>query len=238
MQKIKKMNARHVYLIRGASAANSPFFESEEDCRFFLKLADHYLQAYLSINCFQNNRDGWAMIITTKSAEDIKQAYKLRRADSKKCKKECEYSEVWRILSEQIRILLSTYVKTTNQKTGRTGGKVRCNYERFLFESAQEALEMKVKLETQKYEQKQKRRRYRPAKKLHKLRKKLIRTSPFLSSAPLRIPEKVTELRLQCLDFGLFLGNVLRHLIKTTLNYHFPTITDHYPSKLALTAAL
>ena len=77
------------------------------------------------INCFQNSRDGWAMIITTKSAEAIRSAYEDRRKQSKKCKENCAHHEIWRMLSDQIRIMLSTYVKATNENTGRTGGKVK-----------------------------------------------------------------------------------------------------------------
>ncbi len=223
MLKIKKLNAEHVYMVRGASVANSPFFETEDDCRLFLDLVDRFLKDYMFVNCFQNNRDGWAMIIATKSIEQIKKAYKERRAKSKKCKKSCEYKEVWKILSDQVRILLSTYVKATNYKTGRKGGKVRCNYERFVFESEEEALEMKMKLENERYNQEQPRKRYRSAKKLSKLREKLIRVSPFVSCAPLAAPEKMLELGLGCLDRSIFVSDVLRQLIQTTLLYHFPT---------------
>jgi len=65
------------------------------------------------------------MIITTKSAEAIRTAYDNRRKQSKKCNEDCAHHEIWRMLSDQIRILLSTYVKATNENTGRTGGKVR-----------------------------------------------------------------------------------------------------------------
>lgn len=151
MKKVKKMQANHLYMIRGASTANSPFFESEGDCRLFLELVDRFLGDYLKVGCFQNNRDGWAMIITTRSAVAIKKAYYRRRAQSMKCRKEHEYTEVWKMLSDQIRIFLSTYVKATNFRSGRTGGKVRCRFERFIFESEEEAMKMRRTLEEQYY---------------------------------------------------------------------------------------
>ena len=138
MKRIKKMQAEHIYLIEGAVTANSSFFENESDCKDFMRLADKHLGEYLSINSFQNNRDGWVMIITTKSAQEIRQAYDLRRVKSKKCKAGCAHYEIWRILSDQIRILLSTYVKITNATSGRRGGKVRGNYRRYVFESVAE----------------------------------------------------------------------------------------------------
>jgi len=37
---IKQMQADQLYLIEGASVANSPFFECEADCKLFLSLTD------------------------------------------------------------------------------------------------------------------------------------------------------------------------------------------------------
>ena len=82
------------------------------------------------------------MIITTRDEASIKKAYAERQAASKKCKEACAFEEVWRILSDQVRIWLSTYVKRTNRRSGCIGGKVRGNYKRFVFESVEEALAM------------------------------------------------------------------------------------------------
>ncbi len=223
MRKIKKMQADHVYLIRGASVSNSPFFETEDDCKYFLKLADEHLEPYLKINNFQNNRDGWLMIISTNSSDAIKKAYKLRRSHSKKCKKVHEHKEIWRMLSDQVRILLSTYVKGANARSGRSGGKVKSNYERFVFESTEEVLEMKEKMESERVTLGQRLKRYRPSKKMHSLKKRSLRSSIYMSCAQLGRPEKIVELGLKCLCMALFLTDVLRQLTQATLLYHFPT---------------
>lgn len=223
MRQIKKMQANHMYLIRGASTANSPFFESEGDCRLFLELADRFLGNYVTISSFQNNRDGWMMIIVTRSSREIKRAYYLRRALSSKCKKACEYKEVWRMLSDQIRIFLSTYVKTTNYRSGRMGGKVRCRYERFVFDNEEEAVALKEMMEREYCLQAQQQRRYRPARKLHRMRKRLIRTSVYVSSRLLGCGQKLAELGVACVDVGLFQKDIVRQLIFRTLHHHFPT---------------
>lgn len=218
------MEANHIYLIRGASTACSPFFESVEHCRLFLRLADRFLSDYLRITSFQNNRDGWAMIIATRSADEIKRAYLARRACSQKCKKEYEFSEVWQMLSDQIRILLSTYVRTTNFSTGRTGAKVRRRYERYVFESEEEALAARKSLESEYYKLRQPSKRYRPRKKSHKMRKKLLRKSVYASSRLLAIPAKLRELGLGCVDIGVFIVDcVARQLVTRTLRDHFST---------------
>lgn len=225
MKKIKEMQAEHIYLITGASVANSAFFEQEDDCKMFLELADHYLGQYLKITRFQNNRDGWAMIITTKTADAIMRAYKIRRSLSKKCKKEFELKEVWRVLSDQIRIFLSTYVKRTNGATGRIGAKVRHRYERFVFESDAEALETQANLEEAYYPLEQPEERYRPRAEQSTLTKKMIRTSIYMGCAMLKVAENVKKLGMRCLDLGGLgregLNDGARQLIQSTLQHHF-----------------
>lgn len=223
MKPIKMMQAEHMYLIRGSSTANAAFFEKEADCKLFLELADRILGKFMSINSFQNNRDGWAMIITTKSADAIRKAYKARRKKSKTCKRKHAFKEVWRMLSDQVRILLSTYVKKTNHETGRTGSKVRRRYERFVFESEEEAKNMRDLLESEIYSQAQPVKAYRPKKHRHSIRKKLIKKSLYISSALLYAAKKLRKVGLGILDLGVFSLNVVREVIRATLDHHFPT---------------
>lgn len=222
MKKIKKMEADHLYMIRGASVSNSAFFEREDDCKLFLELADHYLGEYMSVTSFQNNRDGWVMMIVTKSAETIKSAYAARRAASKKCKEEFTFKEIWQMLSDQIRIFLSTYVKKTNSQTGRSGAKVRRRYERFVFENEAEAKKMSEQLASTCYDQAQSMEQYRPSDDSHELSDEMIQTSLYMSCALLTVPEKLAALGLGILDLGVFWRDVARQLIKTTFDHHFP----------------
>lgn len=214
------MGSDNLYLIRGASTSNCPFFENESDCALFLELADRFLGDYVTITSFQNNRDGWAMIIKTKSAISIKAAYYARRAKSAKCKKEFEYKEVWRMLSDQVRIFLSTYVKATNYRSGRKGGKVRCRYERFLFETEAEAVAVRDSLAEEFYTQAQPRKRYRPIAKMCRLSRKMLRSSIYMSCFLLCLPGKLKELGVRCLDLKLMTKDVVRQLIARTLQHH------------------
>ena len=222
MKRIKRMQADHIYLIEGAVTANSSFFENEVDCKDFMRLADKHLGEYLWINSFQNNRDGWVMIITTKSAQTIRDAYHLRRSRSKKCKPSCAHYEIWRMLSDQIRILLSSYVKMTNASTGRTGGKVRGNYKRYIFESVEEVKQMKETLSKQKYDQSQELKRYRSSKKLFSVKSKELKRSIYMSCARLSSVSNVLKLGLNCLNLAGLMMDVLRHLVHATFDHHFP----------------
>lgn len=223
MKKIKEMQAEHVYLIRGASTARSPFFEDEQDCGTFLAYADRFLKDYMRVVSFQNSRDGWVMIVATKSAQAIKRAYLERRAKSKKCRKEFEFTEVWQMLSDQIRILLSTYVKVTNFRTRRKGAKVRCRYERFVFESEAEAKFMQASLEKEFHDQAQPQKRYRPSYRSHKIRKWMLKASIYISCALLGSVERMKKLGMGCLDLGYLDKAIARQAITNTLKHHFPT---------------
>jgi len=218
---VKQMQANQLYLIEGTSVANSPFFENEADCELFLSLADKYLTDYLSINCFQNSRDGWAMIATTKSAEAIRTAYENRRKQSKKCKVDCAHHEIWKMLSDQIRILLSTYVKATNENTGRTGGKVRGKFKRFVFESVEEAEAVKEELLQLKYDQAQELERYQPSDDLYHFENNK-KQSIYMGCARLVSEEMARQLGMRCLDLAGSAIDVLRQLVKTTFDFHFP----------------
>ena len=222
MKQIIEMQPDHIYLIRGASTANATYFESEADCKSFLELADKYLGEYVSINCFHNNRDGWVMIITTKDEETIKAAYRKRREASTKCKPECELTMVWRILSDQVRIWLSRYVKEANQNTGRVGGRVRGKYERYIFESTEEVEATRLMMEELRYDQAQPRRRYRPGPNMSSVAAKRLRGSIYLCCKRLVSAERVRELGMKCLDLMVGVDDVLRNLVRTTLFYHFP----------------
>jgi len=220
---IKQMQADQLYLIEGTSVANSPFFENEADCKLFLSLADKYLADYLTIACFQNSRDGWVMMVTTKSAAVIRTAYEDRRRQSKKCKEDCAHHEIWRMLSDQIRIMLSTYVKATNENTGRTGGKVSGKYKRFVFESVEEAEAVKEELLNLKYDQAQELEIYRPSNELYRVKDTEREQSIYMGCARLESSELLRELGMRCLDVAGSAIDVLRqgivHLTVSFIKY-------------------
>jgi len=162
------------------------------------------------------------MIVTTKSAEAIRTAYEDRRKQSKKCNAECAHHEIWRMLSDQVRIMLSTYVKATNENTGRTGGKVSGKYKRFVFESVEEAEAVKEELLNLKYDQAQELEIYQPSNELYRVKDTEREQSIYMGCALLKSREMVRKLRMRCLDLAGSAIAVLRQLVKTTLDFHFP----------------
>ena len=217
MKLIKEMHANNIYMIKGESSANAVFFENEKEARLFLNLVDLYLKDYVEVNRFQNTKDGWILVITLKSEEEIREAYRKRREASKKCKAECAFDEIWRIISDQIRILLSTYVRTTNSRNNREGGKVKSSYKRYYFEHLEEAVGVMKKMDEQEIEQSQPNKRYEGAEELFEMTESEVKESIYFGCKWFKSGFRLRELGMKCLRLLDFLGDVLLDRIEKTL---------------------
>ena len=138
MQKTKITKEGGLYLFQGKSSANSHFIEDAEEAKMFFKMANTYLDKYLKVMEFSLKDDGWQLLVRLRSKLTIINNYEKDRSKSKVAKGP-GYTEVWRIISERIRILRFQYVRWSNKKEGRTGTKVACNYERFIIDDENEA---------------------------------------------------------------------------------------------------
>lgn len=225
MKQIKEMQANSIYLLKGECGANSVFFENKKEAKLFTNLVDYYLHDYAEVNSFQNSKDGWILIITLKSENKIKEAYRKRREKSKKCKSECTFEEVWRIISEQIRILLSCYVKTTNARNEREGGKVKSSYKRHYFDNLEEAIKVMQEMEEQEIDQSQPKARYRGVKALFRITKEALKNSVYFGCKYLRERLKWEELGMRCLCLLDYFGDVLHDRINMTILEHKTNIS-------------
>lgn len=98
---------------------------------------------------------------------------------SKKCKKKYAFEEIWRIISEQVRISLSTYVRNTNSRNNRIGKKVGRSYIRYYFESIDEVIEEMKKMDEQEIGQCQPNERYQGAACLFEMSEKEVSNSIY-----------------------------------------------------------
>ena len=161
MIKIKETEAGGLYLFQGRASANSLFIESAQEAQKFLSLFDRYLGNYVNLldHCFCP--EGWNLIVKLKSKPTILSHYQQHREKSKTAKV-LNYTEVWRIISERVRIFLFQYVKWSNTIEGRKGSKVYCRYERYVFDHAEEAKEYIVKMREQMIDLSQSKACYKP----------------------------------------------------------------------------
>lgn len=213
MIKIKKPVANGYYLFQGKASANSSFIEDLSEAKRFIILANYYFKGYLKIHEYILTQDGWNFIVKINSAKSIAAKH---ASDSIE---DFDESLIWKIISERVRIFLSTFVKFTNKKQGRTGSKVHSSYERFMFESLSEALGYIEKIRQGAIKLYQSKRKYKAKKSHYRIPRKLGRGSIFLSSRKLRDRVRRVVERLEVLELQVSSKHVLRKLIKSTFKY-------------------
>lgn len=211
MIKIKKTVANGYYLFQGKASANSSFIEDLKEGKQFIIKANFYFKGYLKIHDYLLTQDGWSFIVKINSLESI------RKRISFNSEEDFKEDSIWRIISERMRIFLSTFVKYTNNKQSRTGSKVHSSYERFMFETLKEALAYTKKLRKGLIKQCQTKRKYRSKKSHYKIPKKLGRGSIFISSKKLKKRLKKYKERLKVLEIKGLKKDVLRKLIEATI---------------------
>lgn len=210
MIKIRKTVANGYYLFQGRSSANSSFIEDLDEGKQFIIMANYYFRGYLKIHEYLLTQDGWNFIVKINSLEKLRKLIPTDSADTIKDEL------VWRIISERMRIFLSTFVKFTNNKQGRTGGKVHSSYERFMFQTLKEALGYIQKLKKGLINLSQGKKKYRPKKSHYRIPAKLGKGSIFLSSRKLKKRIRRFEERLEVLEIKRPKKHVLRKILKST----------------------
>lgn len=177
------MQAGEFYLIESTASANSVYFETDSLARLFFRYYDYYLKDYIHVEEYVLNADGWAMLIKVKSAKTIRKHYNVvdlngaRSVESIKGKT----NEIWRILSERVRLFISTYVRVSNRLLGREGSLVRRKYGRYQFDSLEEAKNYVATIRNAKHELKQSKEKYRGFKEHFRMRGTIL-TNPLMSS--------------------------------------------------------
>lgn len=169
MNRVKEMHPDCYYLFEGKSSANTMFVENIKEAKQFCIYANAFLKGYLKIHEYLITEDGWMMLVKLNSKQTL----------SKLSKDESEY---WRIISERMRLFLSTYVRVTNKWEGREGVKVKHSYRRYYFETLKEAKLCISNMRNQQYKLYQKKKKYRGLKTHRAIPTKLGKGSIFLCS--------------------------------------------------------
>lgn len=135
MEQILEMKAGGVYILESKSSANSVYFETDDLAKLFFRYCDYYLKDYLNIHEYCLTQDGWVMLVKIKTAKTIRKHYsevESRRKMKKKDSGLLKPKSIWRILSERVRLFISSYVRMSNVVLGRTGSLVGRKYSRYL----------------------------------------------------------------------------------------------------------
>lgn len=173
------MQAGCLYLFKSVACSNTVYFEELDHTKVFLELANQHLKAFLHIHEYMICQDGWVFVARLKSKKQILSAYAKKR---KKYKKTAKELPVWKIISEQMRLFIGTYVTRYNSLTGREGVLVKRPYERHYFETNIEAKKMIQRIRRRVVGMCQAKKMYRAIKGHYRIPKKLGKGGIFLSS--------------------------------------------------------
>lgn len=227
MKKTKKMKAGALYLFKSSACSNTVYFEELDHAKVFLDLAQQHFKGFLYIHEYMLTKDGWLILARLKSKKDILQAY------TTKCKKYNNLPKelpIWKIISEQVRLFIANYVTKYNASTKREGGLVRRPYERYYFDTVQEAMKMIKRIRRRVVGLEQGKKMYRAKKGHYRIPKKQGKGAIYLSSKR----RKKKDGRLQDLiDLSVFqrlrtklLAKKLSPLVKHTKYAHNTPIPD------------
>lgn len=180
MQRIKELQSDGLYAIQINSSANSALVEKVYQAKKLLGLINKRLNGFAKVNDYLISNDSLFLVLQVCESDLVLENYLESRNNSKKADRALDHQEVWRIISEQFRHLISMYVKWFNRDTGRSGSMVKKNYQRFYFDDAQEAEAYMANMKKETYVRNQKQKKYRPCKRVNGLLRKMKKGMIFL----------------------------------------------------------
>ena len=232
MQKLKQIEARGLYIFIGKSSANSSLIETKKEAFEMISSANSRFAGFLRIREHLISQDSWTFICEVEDEETIISTYLSKREASGRKYKLPALTEIWRIVSEQVRNFLSRFVKFCNYERGRTGSLVHSNYERYYFENEEEALIFIAKIHEQNHDFSQYNCTYRPnSKRFHFTRKERI-GHVFLCSKNLESLILLGFRGVGSIIRSRLIDDILRKLISLTISIHSNTLTTQNPVKI------
>lgn len=241
MKEIQKMEAGKYYLIESTASANSVYFETDALARLFFRYCDYYLKDFLQVKEYVLNKDGWAMIIKVRSAQRIRKYYESIETECKSNDKDLvsrEQKGIWWILSERVRLFISTYVRMSNKILGRKGSLVRRKYRRYEFDSLGKAQAYISKIRNDQHELQQPKEKYRGVADQFVMSGTIL-TNPLRSSLWVEICEKKQRIEEELLKiFGVKLpvlqglGDLVAPILKIENNSKNPNPNTPKPPNL------
>jgi len=214
MKKIKEIAGDQFYIFTGRSNANSCFIEKLSHGHTFLRYANYYLKDYIKVYDYIITRDGWAMALKINSKESILQI-------SNK-----EDWPIWKIISEQVRKFLGTFVQLTNREKGRSGCLVHSSYEKYYFHSMEEAIAVINDMRQQRSRLYNGRKRYRGLKFHYRISKSVGKGSIFICSRDIRRKNLVLG-SMKMFEITGLRKSVVAKMIKSTINSHSNQKSSH-----------
>lgn len=195
------------YLFESLSSGSSCYFETDQEIEYFKNLFDRYLGKYILSHKMYFSTEGYHILVRIRDRKTIRDHYKKTCLRRGKAIQNIFIKELWRVVSEQMRIFMSVFVKAVNRLRDRQGVLVQSRYKRYYFESREEFERYIQEMEGGKRIDSQRNERYRVEDSFVK----------GLNWLALR-GRKTGDNRL----FNGFTNYVVSKLINLTLSHHNP----------------
>ncbi len=161
MKKIISLEPGGYYLFESLASGRSCYFKSDAEVKLFEVLFRRYVGTYIHIHKMYLSSEGYQILLKLKSKESILSRYRKSCERRDKAVKDKYIEEPWRIVSEQVRIFHSNYVKGVNVIRGRNGVLVQERYVRYVFDGEEELVRYIEEMDSGKEINGQKDDRYR-----------------------------------------------------------------------------
>ncbi len=138
MKETYEIRPNSYYLFESLSSGRSCFFESEKELQIFKKLFNRYIGPYVKVHKFFTSSEGYQILLKVRGKEVLERIYTYSCERKGRIPKQLFIEEKWRIISEQMRIFHSVYVKCVNKIRDRKGVLVQHRYKRYYFDTITE----------------------------------------------------------------------------------------------------
>lgn len=208
MKKTLIFQPKGYYLFESLADSRNCYFETEEEIDFFRRMLNRYLKNYVELHKMYLSSEGYQLLLKIKTRGILIKKYIGRCLRREKSIRKEFIEEPWRIISEQIRVFHSVYVKWVNKRREREGVLVKHRYKKYYFEGKSELEAYIEEMEKNKKEIiNQRNKKYRVRRKYKSgVKWGEIRRIGFVESV----------------IFKGFRTYVVSKLIKTTLSLHSP----------------
>lgn len=168
MIKTEKFSCNSYYMFESLSSGRSSYFESGEEVKLFKKLFELHLSKHVELHRMYLFTEGYQLLVRTRHRSTILNNFRKKKAKQGKTVNIEYILEPWRVISEQMRIFMSSYVRQVNSMRGREGVLVKSRYNRYFFTDAND-LNAYVAERAIHDKKSQRIKRYRVGKKWRKL---------------------------------------------------------------------
>lgn len=135
MKRNTKLKTNELYLLSSESVSKNLYFETEKDIIYANQIINKYIKYIGEVIDYMISPSGWLILIKTNSKETLLSLIKQKPNKSSTIKKAIRKKETGVIISEILRIIISSISRQINRNNNRKGAVVKGNFNRYVLKS-------------------------------------------------------------------------------------------------------